>query len=380
VTDRTFRPFLVFVSSLRFFAASAVLIVLVAGCRKARAPSATEIHAITSDFLSAIKSATPPASEVQVDSHLSAASRQKNSIDYVDVRIRAESESSARKTITQLLQALNSVATKHHLSRKGPLESREGLLYAFSRDGMTTHKIHFHESTVFAAKDQDEARREANARLAIILDDLGNDRAAAEAIFALSCPITLSVLPNHPHSVEIAEEAHRRGYEVMLHLPMQSVGHQKPESQELHPGMAGVDVASLVDELLRAVPAATGVNNHQGSQSTADARLMDELMPVLREHHLFYVDSRTTAATIAYDTAQRFGVRSGFRNTPFLDDVEQVAPIRKQLQLAMRNARAKGAAIAIGHPHSATLQALKEVLPEANTHGVRLVFVSEVVH
>jgi polysaccharide deacetylase 2 family uncharacterized protein YibQ len=188
------------------------------------------------------------------------------------------------------------------------------------------------------------------------------------------------VLPNHPRSVEIAHEANRRGYQVMLHLPMRAVGDERPEAQELRPGMSAGEVGTLVENLLQAVPDVAGVNNHQGSQSTADAALMEELMPVLREHNLFYVDSRTTAATVAYDTAQRFGVRSGFRNVPFLDDVAEVGAVRKQLQLALRDARKKGDAIAIGHPHPATLQALREVLPEAKSQGVRLVFVSEVVH
>jgi len=193
-------------------------------------------------------------------------------------------------------------------------------------------------------------------------------------------PLTISVLPNHPHSVEIAQEAHRRGYEVMLHFPMESMRNERPETRELRPGMSTSDVSTLVGDLLHAVPDVAGVNNHQGSQSTADAALMEQLMPVLRERNLFYVDSRTTAATVAYDTAQRFGVRSGFRNVPFLDDVAQVSAVRKQLQLALRDARKKGDAIAIGHPHPATLQALRDVLPEAKAQGVRLVFASEVVH
>ena len=103
-------------------------------------------------------------------------------------------------------------------------------------------------------------------------------------------------------------------------------------------------------------------------------------MPVLLERQLFYVDSRTTAATVAYDTAQEFGVRSAFRNVPFLDDVAEVAAVRKQMELALRGARDKGEAVAIGHPHPATLQALREVLPRAQARGVRLVFVSELVH
>jgi polysaccharide deacetylase 2 family uncharacterized protein YibQ len=108
--------------------------------------------------------------------------------------------------------------------------------------------------------------------------------------------------------------------------------------------------------------------------------LMDELMPILRQHKLYYVDSRTTAATVAYDTAQRLGVPSGFRNTPFLDDVPELAPVRQQLHLALRKAQEKREVIAIGHPHPATLQALKEVLPEAKAQGIHLVYVSELVH
>jgi polysaccharide deacetylase 2 family uncharacterized protein YibQ len=220
----------------------------------------------------------------------------------------------------------------------------------------------------------------ATARLAIIIDDLGSDRAAAEAVFALGYPLTVSVLPNHEHSVDIAKEAHRRGFEVMLHLPMQSIANETPEAQELHPGMAAPEVAALVDQFLQNVPDAAGVNNHQGSQATPDSPLMDELMPVLRDHHLFYVDSRTTAATVAYDTAQDFGVRSAFRNVPFLDDIAEVAAVRKQLELALRGAREKGEAVAIGHPHAATLQALREVLPRAQEQGVHVVLASELVH
>jgi polysaccharide deacetylase 2 family uncharacterized protein YibQ len=144
--------------------------------------------------------------------------------------------------------------------------------------------------------------------------------------------------------------------------------------------MPAADVVALVDQFLQNVPDAAGVNNHQGSQATADATLMDELMPVLRDHHLFYIDSRTTAATVAYDTAQNFGVPSASRNVPFLDDVVAAGAVRKQLELALRDAHEKGEAVAIGHPHAATLQALREVLPHAQAQGVRLVPASELVH
>ena len=219
----------------------------------------------------------------------------------------------------------------------------------------------------------------AGPKLAIILDDLGSDSNAAEAIFALQVPLTISVLPFHAHSTEIAEEAKRRGFEVMLHLPMQAVGNELAEPRQLHAGMSEAEVAKEINEMLESVPTAVGVNNHEGSLATQDAKLMAELMPLLKQRGLFFVDSRTTAATVAFDAAGQAGVRSGYRNVPFLDDVEDVAAIRKQLEVAMRGAEEKGAAIAIGHPHKETLEALREMLPQAGAQGVQLVFVADAV-
>jgi uncharacterized protein len=349
----------------------------VVGCKKDEKPlRASDIHAITREFVAAAGSAAPAGSAAHSD--LRASDHDPESNDSVDITIRSESgDASPRVAIARVLQSLGGVATRHGLTQDAPSESREGILFQYRRGGFPTHTIHIHSALEVAQQPVPEA---GQARLAIILDDLGNDRAAAEAIFALPYPLTISVLPNHAHSVEIAEEARRRGYQVMLHLPMEAVGPGKPESQELRPGMSGHDVSALVDGFLRAVPDVAGVNNHQGSQSTADVALMDKLMPVLREHRLFYVDSRTTAATVAYDAARRAGVPSAFRNVPFLDDVAEVAAVRKQLRLALQEAGEKGEAIAIGHPHPATLKALAEVLPEAKSQGVQLVTASELVH
>ena len=214
-------------------------------------------------------------------------------------------------------------------------------------------------------------------RLAIILDDLGSDRAPAEAIFAMPYPLTVSVLPNHEHSREIADEAAQRGYEVMLHLPMQSVANEAPEKEELRPGMTAQQVQAMLAAMIDSIPNAVGVNNHQGSQATSDPALMQELMPALRRKNLFYIDSRTTAATVAFDAAKQAGVPAAFRNVPFLDDVQDSAAIQKQLQLALRGAKEKKSAIAIGHPHAATLAALREFLPTVRKNGVELVFVSD---
>ncbi len=224
------------------------------------------------------------------------------------------------------------------------------------------------------------AARVGAPRLAIILDDFGTDRSVADSVFALPYPLTLSFLPYHANSREIAEEAHRRGYQVMLHLPMQSLGNEMPEAQQLYSGMTSSQISEVVSGMLQNVPYTVGVNNHQGSLATTDGPLMADLMVILRERNLFFIDSRTTPATVAYDAAQNARVPSAFRNVPFLDDVEELSAIRKQLQLALRDAQEKGEAIAIGHPHPETLRALSEFLPQAEAQGVHLVHASDLVH
>jgi len=351
-----------------------------AGCKKPEPahPAPAKIHAITRELAAAAKWAAPTGSEIRVA--FQAPGANGGVTDRLNITLFSTGADSATRTqVAKLQQSLSSVATRHGLTEE-PSESREGVLLFFLNSGVRTHAIHIHAGAKASLHAGGPSGPPSAPRLAIIADDLGSDRAAAEAIFALPYPLTISILPNHEHSTEIASEAHRRGYQVMLHLPMQSIANETPEAQELRPGMPATEVSALVEQFLQSVPGVVGINNHQGSQATSDPELMDELMPVLRDRHLFYVDSRTTAATVAFDTAQSFGVRSAFRNVPFLDDVAEVAAVRKQLELALRGAREKGEAIAIGHPHPATLQALREILPRAQAQGIRLVFVSELVH
>ena len=358
------------------------LAALSSGCKKKEENRLTpaQVHQITRDLAAAASSAVPPGTPIKL--RQGASGQQRGSTDYLRIVLKNDSSSDTnRAAVAKLLQSLNGVATRNRLTEDPPVQTGDLLHFKLRRAGVPAIEIEIvtRATPVSGAGAMNSGGKE-NARLAIIIDDLGSDRAAADAVFALGYPLTISVLPNHEHSVDIANEAHRRGFQVMLHLPMQSVANETPEARELRPGMPASEVAAMVDQFLQNVPDAAGINNHQGSQATADAALMDELMPVLRDRHLFYVDSRTTAATVAYDTAQDFGVRSAFRNVPFLDDVAEVAAVRKQLELALRGAREKDDAVAIGHPHPATLQALREVLPHAQERGVRLVLASELVH
>ena len=215
--------------------------------------------------------------------------------------------------------------------------------------------------------------------LALIVDDLGYDAAAARAVFALPGRVTVAVLPGLPESPAIAEEAYRHGLEVLLHLPMESLaGADKAEKVELHVGESAGEVRRVLDEMLATVPHAAGVNNHQGSRASADAALMAALAAALRSRGLFFVDSRTSPASVAFDAARRAGVPAAARNV-FLDDDEQPAAVRRQLDRAVRQAREQGSCLAIGHPHSVTLGVLAEALPEIEARGIRLVSASAVL-
>ena len=120
--------------------------------------------------------------------------------------------------------------------------------------------------------------------------------------------------------------------------------------------------------MLLTVPNATGVNNHEGSRGTADPALMAELMPLLARRHLFFIDSRTTAATVAYDAAIRAGVPAASRNV-FLDDTENPAAVRAQLDLAVQDARRNGSAIAIGHPRPSHTRGANSGVAETQPRG-----------
>jgi polysaccharide deacetylase 2 family uncharacterized protein YibQ len=334
--------------------------------------SLAQVHQVTQEFAKTASDAAPNGTLIKVRRARNGAAGGGADELYIGLHGNAAARD-------QVLLRLQGIATQHGLTVDATTGNGNSSRITMRGAGVVTHHIEI-EVLGARAAGSSESLPAGTGRLAILLDDLGSDRSAADAIFALRVPITLSVLPYQPHSHEIAQEARKHGCEVMLHLPMQSVANETPEQQELRPGLTRDQVENVVTEMLESVPEADGVNNHQGSQATSNGALMDELMPVLRDAGVFYVDSRTTAGTVAYDTAKRAGVKTAFRNVPFLDDVQNKAAVKRQLQIAIRGAKEKGEAIAIGHPHPVTLEALREMLPEAKKQGVRLVLVSDVVH
>lgn len=202
-------------------------------------------------------------------------------------------------------------------------------------------------------------------RVAIIIDDVGYDRPLAEKFIGLNAAITLAILPHSPHQQAIARSAHAQGTEIMLHLPMEPI-----EYPEINPGpgslltsMSPDELLQVLEENLQAVPHVQGVNNHMGSKLTTHSEQIYQVFSLLKRRGLFFVDSRTTEATICQPSARLLQIPFAQRDV-FIDHIQDPAFIRKQIGELVRLAHHKGEALGIAHPHPTTYTIFKEALPE----------------
>jgi polysaccharide deacetylase 2 family uncharacterized protein YibQ len=165
----------------------------------------------------------------------------------------------------------------------------------------------------------------------------------------------------------------------MLHLPMEPLSSgEQSEASTITTAMSDQEIRDMTAKAIQAVPGIIGVNNHQGSKATADRRVMKAVMGVLKAHNLFFIDSRTSSQSIAFDAARQAGLRSG-SNEIFLDGRSDVDYIKGQLWAAARMAARDGTAIAIGHARPNTVIALREAIPEVEAAGIKFIFVSQLV-
>jgi polysaccharide deacetylase 2 family uncharacterized protein YibQ len=215
--------------------------------------------------------------------------------------------------------------------------------------------------------------------VAIIIDDLGYDKKIAIKFSKLNAVLTFSILPHSPFQKTIAHLSREKGFDIMLHLPMEPV-----EYPDVNPGPGTLLTSMTPDQLTRqlendldAVPFIKGVNNHMGSKMTAASSQMYQIFTILKKRGLYFVDSRTTVETLCKPSARLFQIPFAQRDV-FLDHVATVEFIRKQLNELVRIAQHNGYAVGIGHPHSLTYQVLREMLPELQKK-VRLVPASEIV-
>jgi len=216
-------------------------------------------------------------------------------------------------------------------------------------------------------------------RVAIIIDDLGNDRRLARKFIQLDDNLTISILPQSPFTKRIAREAREKGLELMLHQPM-----EPNEYPAVNPGpgvlLSSMSPDEIIDQLnanLDQIPDIKGVNNHMGSKMTANAPQMRQIFSVLKKRGLYFVDSRTTRETMCRMSAGLLQVPFTERDV-FIDHLHDSEFIHKQLKELVRIAQKKGFAVGIAHPHMSTYQVLQDTLPDIKKQ-VDLVPVSQIL-
>ena len=217
------------------------------------------------------------------------------------------------------------------------------------------------------------------AQIAIVIDDVGLDVSGSRRAVALPAFVTLSYMPYAKHLPEQTKEARDVGHELLLHMPMEPMGAADPGPGALLVGLSQDELRHRLDTALASFTGFDGMNNHMGSKFTADTAGMELVVDELQQRHLFFLDSRTSAQSVGLSIARQHGLPTIARDV-FLDDDVSPKAVRAQLEATERVARRKGSAVAIGHPHAVTLQALEEWLPDAARRGFVFVPIKDLVN
>jgi len=222
--------------------------------------------------------------------------------------------------------------------------------------------------------------QEAEKKVAIVIDDVGYNLPLTRSFLQIDAPLSFSILPFQPDSVESAMLIREAGHEALVHMPMEPRGYpdEDPGPGAILQSMDPEEVRAATLAAIDSLPLAVGLNNHMGSRITSDPILIGMVLRTLRERKMFFLDSRTTEKTVAHAMALRLRVRSAERDV-FLDDIADPYYIGKMIDELFVTARRRGSAIGIGHLTPVTLEALRAHLWKSSHYGVRIRPISELV-
>lgn len=244
---------------------------------------------------------------------------------------------------------------------------------------ITVEDIETIEEPVFTQPATDIIQ-DATKAIVLVIDDFGyrND-SISDRFLNLPVPLTCAVLPGHSQSASIAKKAIKSGKEVIIHMPMESSVSMTGEDEfKLKVGMTSEEIEWRLNEALKEIPEAIGINNHQGSKATTNGKVMGVVASVLKNKNKFFLDSRTSSKTVGEKTMRSVGVLTARRHI-FLDNDLNIDNISKQLDKLVALSQKKGMAIGIGHVKANTLKVLEREIPILLERGFEFKFVSQVV-
>lgn len=253
-------------------------------------------------------------------------------------------------------------------------QSAESLQLDIRVQNRTTHRL------AFIVPQGATAKAGPRPKIALVIDDIGGEMPIATELLQWDLPLTLSILPFTLHAKTIAREAHQKGKEVILHVPMEPHGYPK-----VKPGegvlLERMDEESLLRQLskdIEAVPYVKGASNHMGSRLMEDSEKVKIILSELKRRDLFFLDSRTTPQTVGLQVAQGLGMKAMERSL-FIDHSLDEEDIKERIEKLIQLSLSNGRAIGIGHPHPETVKSLKEMLPKIKEKGIEIVLLSSLM-
>ena len=209
------------------------------------------------------------------------------------------------------------------------------------------------------------------SQVAIVIDDMGYRYTDKQAL-TLPGAITYAVLPHTTYGKRLAIQANSTNHDVLIHVPMESENRKKLGPGALTSNMDEQAFSQSLTKSFAEIPFAIGINNHMGSYLTQLYQPMAWTMTFLKQHNLFFLDSKTSPHSKAQQAAIDFGVPVKARHI-FLDNELTDEYISQQFKQLVNFAQKHQTAIAIAHPHPETVATLNRLIPTLKLHGIELV-------
>lgn len=331
---------------------------------------------------------TPKAAEVTKADGKTEPSKEVFSISHVVSKITGKEEPKAETPTETVVASASSERTESADSRErksapapSSVKKTESAKAAPAKSGKSEARANGSSEKALPAKaasilpPKENAGGQVTGRLAIVIDDAGRDLDSQHIYEQIGIPLTLAVMPDQIHTRDAALSWRAHGLPVILHQPMESVSGIGMEPKVILTSMSDTDIRQMLRDSLSQLPEAIGINNHQGSKATIDARTMDIVMNELHHRGLFFFDSHTNSTTAADKAAKTYGVPY-VRNDLFVDNSASVSDICAMIQEGADRAKKKGTYIIIGHCRPHTAEAFRQMVPKLKAQGIEFVYLS----
>jgi uncharacterized protein len=289
----------------------------------------------------------------------------KSAWEESDIKIRLPGSLSGSRVEENLKRSLSSAGTPVSVTSS---QDSDSLRIEVKVRGRLTHHL------TFLLPEASSPKASHGPRMAIVIDDLGGENRISKELLDWDSQLTFSILPFAPYSKSLAREAHRRGKEIILHLPMEPRGYPgvKPGEGVLLHRMADSELLLQLSKDIDAVPFIKGVSNHMGSRLMEEPDKVKIILAELKRRGLFFLDSRTTPGTVGLQVARSLGLRT-MERTVFIDHLQGEKEIREKLEQLIQISLTSQKAIGVGHPHPSTIRSLKEMIPRMKEKRIEIV-------